>query len=177
MTVLRNRTVAWAVLALVIAITTPLSGRVPIQKDKAAAENVYYHGVNNDDLCIDYDLKQASEAAKSLAAVCDAMGIENTLAQEASAVLSTTDISDRYDAFSTLSASFHAAVSKLENASLSDADAKKVAGYAAEFKSRENTIEHDAYNDYADAYNASISSFPANIISAVGGVGELEAFR
>ena len=177
MTVLRNRTVAWVVLVLVVLITTPLSGRVPLMKGRNAAENVFYHGANNDDLCIDYDLKQAAEAAKSLSAVCEANGVETALAAQAVPVASETDISDRFDAFQELSASFHAAVAKLDGMTLSDKDAKKIAGLDAEYKSRENTIEHDGYNACAENFNATLSPFPANLISALGGVRRLEPFR
>ena len=177
MQILKNRTVAWVIFALVALSSIGISGRGSLLAAKNAAENVYYHGANNDELCIDYDLKQASEAAKSLAAISQANGIETTLSEKASTVLSTADKSDRYLAYTEMTEAFYAAYAALGNLKLEDSVSKKVSGLYAEYRSRENTIEHDPYNAAADAFNADLSTFPKNLVSVLGGVGKLEAFR
>lgn len=45
-----------------------------------------------------------------------------------------------------------------------------------EFKSRQYTIDHSAYNTVAEQYNDRAAAFPANLIGAVWGATEVERF-
>ena len=45
-----------------------------------------------------------------------------------------------------------------------------------EFKSRQYTIDHSAYNTVAEQYNDMAAAFPANLIGAVWGATEVERF-
>ena len=46
-----------------------------------------------------------------------------------------------------------------------------------EFLSREQTIGHDGYNAQAQAFNQTLSAFPASLIGSLYGVEPLEYFR
>ncbi len=190
-----NRTVAWIVLALVIALALGLSGNA---LEKNALEmrgdvlKVFYTGANGDGLSIDSDLKQRAKDAYTLAGIAGRYPAVNAaLVTKASAAQQALDaanalpqekIAARSNANADLTRAIEDLYTALNNADLSDADRKDVRSVYDNFRSHGNTIERDPYNDLAAQYNRDVqkmySGFPAGLISGFkGGAPSLELFQ
>ncbi len=180
-----NRSLAWTVFAVVVALTVVFSGGGALRAQRKAAADVFYYGVNNDGLCISADMTERVAAARNLADV--AGRYESVSADLASAVDTAADAAEadaksgELSSLATQNAALGRAVeqlyTELENASLSEADTTFALSQYKEFVSRGLTIGRDGYNARAEAFNETISSFPASVVAKVSGVGSLGLFR
>ena len=190
-----NRTVAWIVLALVIACALGLSGNA---LEKNALEmrgdvlKVFYTGASGDGLSIDSDLKQRAKDAYTLSGIAGrypevdtALVTKALTAQKAmdeANALPQEKIKVRSDANVELSRAIEDLYTALNNANLSDVDRKDVRSVYDDFKSHGNTIGRDPYNELAAQYTRDVqkmySGFPAGLIGGFkGGAPALELFE
>ena len=190
-----NRTVAWIVLALVIAFALGLSGNA---LEKNALEmrgdvlKVFYTGASGDGLSIDSDLRQRAKDAYTLAGIAgrykqvdSALIAKSSAAQKAmdeANALPQEQVRARSDANAELSRAIEDLYTALSNADLSEPDRKDARSVYDDFKSHGNTIGRDPYNELAAQYNRDArkmySGFPAGLIGGFkGGAPALELFE
>ena len=180
-----NRSLAWTVFAVAVVLTVVFSGGGALRAQRKAAADVFYYGINNDGLCISADMTERIAAARNLA---DLAGrYESVSADLASAVDSAADAAEADAKSGSLSrlATENAALGRaveqiytaLENASLSEADSTFALSQYKEFTSRGLTISRDGYNARAEAFNETISAFPASMVARFSGVSGLGLFR
>ncbi len=177
-----NRTIAWAVLAVVVLLSISLSGGKAMKDMRVEAQQVFFDGAQKDGLSINRDLDVRADKAYQLTSIAskyygasDRVLVE---AQQACQQLTDAkDIPDRHAANTRLTRAVEDLYTELEKANLSEDDKQNAYSAYKEVKSRADTISRDMYNSEARKFNDSISRFPANIISDFTGVDELQLFE
>ncbi len=179
-----NRPLAWAVLAVVVALSIVLGGGGALRGMRSEALDVFYYGVHGDNLSIYTDLDARIDCAYNLASLADRYGsIPKGYAEEARLYADALKAAEKEDIRamaadnSVLDISVESLYTELENAALSDTDATFALSQYKEFTSRALTISRDGYNAQAEEFNRQLSAFPANLVAAVSGVRELSLFR
>lgn len=176
-----NRAVAWVVFALCVIFSLSFSGGRALTNLRQDVGDIFYNGVTGDGLCIDKDLTVRSENAYNIAST--ASGYASI---DAALVSAAKDASNELAAAETIGARYAANVkcqravedlyTAIDNASLSEKDSAFAYKEYKEFQSRADTISRDPYNQRAQAFNQTLSGFPASLLGGLQGVKPLELF-
>ena len=180
-----NRSLAWTVFAVVVALTVVFSGGGGLRTQRKAASDVFYYGANNDGLCIANDMNERIAAARNLADLAGRYAsVEasfatavNTAASAAEADAKSGDLASLATENASLGRAVEQLYTELENTALSETDSTFALSQYKEFTSRGLTISRDTYNARAEAFNEVIGSFPASVVARLSGVSGLGLFR
>lgn len=188
MKLLENKGLSILIMIVLILGGFWLGGYRSLSSLYGDAERVFFTGEDGDGICIENDLSERASAAVNMVTIARKYAGESqevqTLASAAAdlnAVLnssgtSSRDISARLSANSALDTAMTGLYRSLENSGLSEQDEAYRQRLYADFNSRGDTISHDPYNGYAQAYNQVLDGFPANLIAAVTPVNEAVIF-
>lgn len=180
MQVLKKRSVAWCVLAVVVLLSLSLSGGGTLREEYRDTQRIFYEGMHRDGLSIDNDLKARALAAQRLCAIAADNALDAALieAVETSALEVAADgaISARYASNEALTRAFDAVYDALTRSSASADDLLEASKQQAEFLSRADAISRDIYNEKAQAFNRTRNTFPTQFIALLSGVPELALF-
>lgn len=181
MQVLKRRSVAWCVLAVVVLLSLSLSGGGALRDYRNETLDIFTLGINDDGLSIENDLAVRAETATALATEAGNSGIDEALVsavrQAAADLSAATGISAKYRANAALDEAVDALAAQIKTASISQAEKETLGRYSAELRSRADTIRRDVYNEKAAQFNDSLSAFPASFIAMISGVGPVELFQ
>lgn len=176
-----NRTIACAVLAVVIIATILFGGGGALRQQRGELVSQY----NASSFSISAELLEMRSNAvkvhslaskypaadqKQLSALSQAIGALD-------AACSTGSVNDQYNASLQLSTILEVCYTNASALALSDADAGDLRYAYRNFTSAQLRITHDAYNDLAAGFNAKLARFPANLIGALCGVKPLGLFQ
>lgn len=176
-----NRILACFVALVVVLITILASGGGRLGAQRAAAEELFYHGKNGSGQCIQSDINARLDAACNLITVAGRYmqsGDEKVAALEAAtqALQSAQGISALYEANQALDEPTEALYQALNALSLSDRDESLVQKQYVNFTSRADSIRRDSYNESARQYNQERAGMPASLIASLTGNEPLQLF-
>lgn len=181
MKLLNNKGLSILLMVALIIAGFWLGGYRSLHSLYGKAEAVFFHGEDNDGICIANDLSERAAAATNLVTVArkySQNGAEDlqtacTAVSDAVAQLQAvgTDIAECLIADKELEACvellYRALTQTQEETGLTEKDEAYRQRLYAEFQSRGDTISHDPYNRYAESYNQTLQRFPANLLAAV----------
>ena len=171
-----NRRLAKCVAAGVIALTILIMGPVKLSGLRKDAVNVFRYGTSTKyTVSVMNDIRQSANSANILAGMFEAvLGESDDIKQYkeiAKSLLESNDETELLSGFYSLKLLTDDLYTKYLNSSPADAaDAKKQYDV---IKSAFTTIGNDSYQALASSFNDTRSEFPANVLSALGGVSTL----
>jgi hypothetical protein len=182
MDAINNTRLAALITVILIILSVFFGANRSLSALSAKAEKVFYDGEFGDGLSIQNDLNERINLSYNLVTVAkkymdsDSSEIQavlnarnnlfeaETTSQKSWANLSLTEaVTDLYN--------------KMGQLDLSDTDEKYRNSIFESMKSRNDTISHDKYNQFADDFNKQISVYPAKFLAQITGVKELERFN
>lgn len=183
MKLFENKGISIVLMAALILAGTWLGGWRSLGSLYSKVEDVFFVGEDRDGICIENDLSERAAAAGNMVTIArkylgDSPEVQ-ALSEAASALTATgrnRDISARLSANQTLDTAMSALYQRLETETLSDQDEKYRQRLYADFNSRNDTISHDPYNQYAQEYNQVLSGFPAGLLASLTPVHEAVPF-
>ena len=183
MKLLENKAVSIVLMVVLIAAGTWLGGWKGLSSLYSKAEDVFFVGEDGDGICIENDLSERAAAAGNMVTIArkylgDSQEVK-ALSDASSALTATEknrDIATRLAANQALDTAMTALYQRLETENLSDQDETYRQRLYADFNSRNDTISHDPYNQYAQTYNQTLAGFPANLLAALTPVHEAVLF-
>ena len=178
MKLLESKAIALVLMVALIAAGTWIGGYKGLNSLYSQAEDVFFTGEDGDGICIANDLSERAIAAQNLvtiasnyAGVQDATSAVTSAAAELSAELSSTAQNGKIARLSDRNRKLDTAMTALYDAlgeeSLMAQHEKYRQSLYADFNSRNDTISHDPYNQYAQAYNQALSGFPAGLLASI----------
>lgn len=181
MTILKRRWFAFIILALTVILTVGLSGGRALSASKNEVLSVYINGADGSGLSIANDLRARADSAAEMANIAERNGAKanliNVVREKAQALLETASVKEASRLHGELGSAVGALETALEGAALSESDRTALLKNSEEFLSRGRVIDKDhVYNDKVEAFNETLSGFPANLIARIAGIGPLETF-
>lgn len=183
--VLKKRAVAGGLCAVMVLASVFGIGGAKLFAYRANIAMSYVRGVEEYDHGIVYSLDAALEEAQGIVDLCAAqLGEENAqiiAAREAIALRRNrpggTGPAEDYRA----SLALQSAITTLYNTMTFEYGTEEDIGLALQlrwmdFSAAQHILTRNSYNDAVDEYNRLAGSFPANLIGALWGAGELERF-
>lgn len=174
MKLLENKTLCVILMVVLIIGGTYLGGFKGLNGLYSDSTSVFFTGDRGDGICVANDLNQRASAAVNLVTIasnfpalqqeCEAVSQAATQLQNA---LTSQDIAAASVSNQNLQSAFTSLYQVLADQALSDTQAQYREKLYATFRSCGETISHDSYNQYAQAYNDAVSSFPASLLAAV----------
>lgn len=179
-----NRVLAWVVLA-VCAIGSVIGlGGASLVREQRALMDVFYSGVESQETSrhsMDAYLDRAAECVQVMASEAQLYLGDNCVS--ANDMLKTlADFGDddsldaRYSAYTHLQRDSDALYNAMYAADLSDADRVNFKRAYDDFWGCDKYIRKDAYREMASSFNRSLNEFPANLVSKIMGVEEMNSF-
>lgn len=173
-----NRPVACAVLTLAIAASLIFGGGGTLRDQRNAIAMQYAA----DSESISAELLEMRANANVMASIAKeyADADEAYIAEIDEALTALSEAGEPHEQFEAsqkLAAAVENVYSDLSGLGLSDMDAADVRYKYKNFTSAQLRISHDSYNARAAEFNQKLDKFPANLLGALGGVGELSLFQ
>ena len=174
--------VAAGILAVVVVVSILLGCGRSLMGLRADAERTFFNGVQGDGIGIASDLTALSAAAYNLTTVASRYldgqdtRIQNVLTAWGD-LTAAQEVGDKYRASQTLTREVYRLSDALKHLPLSEEDENYRQSLLTEINSRNSTMSHDGYNAQAQAFNAALGGFPANLLGPLLGVRPLELFR
>ncbi|MBR4410885.1 MAG: LemA family protein [Firmicutes bacterium] len=178
MNLLNNKFLCLVLMVVLIAAGTWIGGYKGLNGLYSQAEDIFFTGERGDGICIANDLAERAAAAANLvtiasnyAGVQDEAQAVTAASAELSAELSATTRDGHIARLSERNRKLDSAMTALYNAlgeeSLMAQHEKYRQSLYADFNSRNDTISHDPYNQYAQDYNQALDGFPASLLAAI----------
>lgn len=182
MNFLKNKTFAIVIMILMIISSILIGSHRSLTSLSNDASNVFVNGVNGDGMGIQNDLNQRFELAGNLVKIADNYidmnnVIFKTMSDTRSNLTNAKTPKEKYSANIKLTDAVNELYTLLGKENLSDKDEKYRNSIYADFSSRNDTIGHDKYNEYAKNFNDTLKQYPANILSKITFVKPLELFQ
>lgn len=179
---LYNRALAFGLVIPFVLLVIVLSGGSALAKERAQTESVFYDGVEGDGLSIRHDLDARLDAAYNMLTLAQRSNLRDdplleAIRQDHAALTEDVGIAESYALDQALDRDVKQLYARAEEMGLSEEDQRLLEKQYYEFLSREQTIGHDGYNAQAQAFNQTLSAFPASLIGSLYGVEPLEYFR
>lgn len=182
MKLLESKGLAILIMAALIIGGFWLGGYKSLSSLYHEVESVFFTGEDGDGICIANDLTERETAAANLLTIARKyMGDCDVIRQlsEAAAALGAAgegDIETRLTANQALDTAMEEMYRGLGELNLSEKDEAYRQRLYADFNSRGDTISHDPYNRYAQAYNETLDGFPASLLAAITPVHKATIF-
>ncbi len=174
MKLFENKAISLVLMVVLIAAGTWIGGYKGLNGLYSEAEDVFFTGERGDGICIANDLAERAVAAQNLVTIASnyaGVQAETQAVTAASAELSSAvkgqNIAVLSEKNQKLDTAMTALYNALENQTLTEQHEKYRQSLYADFNSRNDTISHDPYNQYAQRYNQTLSGFPASLLAAV----------
>ena len=179
MKLLESKGLCLVLMVVLIVSGTWISGYRGLSRLYSQAEDVFFTGERGDGICIANDLSERAVAAANLVTIASGYsGAKEAAAAvtEASAELSTElkasgqsggTIALLAEKNQKLDTAMTALYNALGEEQLSANHEKYRQSLYADFNSRNDTISHDPYNQYAQAYNQALDGFPASLLASI----------
>lgn len=174
MKLLENKAICLVLMVVLIAAGTWIGGYKGLSGLYSDVEEVFFTGEDRDGICIANDLAERATAAVNLftiasnyAGVQDETQAVSAASADLSAAIQREDIAALSEKNQKLDTAMTALYNALGEESLSEQNEKYRQKLYADFNSRNDTISHDPYNQYAQEYNQALSGFPAGLLAAV----------
>ena len=178
MNLLNNKFLCLVLMVVLIAAGTWIGGYKGLNGVYSQAEDVFYTGEDGDGICIANDLKERAIAAANLVTIAsnypdvkDAASAVSEASAELSAELAATTHDGKIAGLSQRNQKLDTAMTALYQAlgeeNLTQQHEKYRQSLYADFNSRNDTISHDPYNQYAQAYNQVVKGFPAGLLASI----------
>jgi len=174
MKLLENKAICLVLMVCLIAAGTWIGGYKSLNGLHRQAEDVFFTGERGDGICIANDLSERAAAAANLVTIAGnyaGLSEEAQAVSAASAELTSALGRNRIDALADanrkLDTAMTALYSGLGEHQLTQQHEKYRQSLYADFNSRGDTISHDPYNTYAQAYNDALEAFPAGLLASI----------
>lgn len=179
MKIFENKIICIVLMVVLIAGGLFIGGMKGLNSLYGDSEDVFFIGIDKDGICVANDMTERVSAATNMvtiarkyeatapAACRQAITYVTTSAASLESALAARSISDAVSANKTLDMSVTDLYRELENLSLSVKDSDYIQSLYADFNSRNDTISHDPYNQYATEYMQALNDFPADLIASV----------
>ena len=168
MKLLESKVLCIVLMLALIAGGFFLGGTMKLNGLYADAEKVFLTGEDGDGICIANDLAERANAATNLVTIASKYsGVKDEAAKVTSAVAAlktANEIGEKKEANSNLDVAVEGLFKALEDETLTSNDETYARRLYTNFNSRNDTISHDPYNNYAVEYNETIAAFPANLL-------------
>lgn len=144
---------------------------------------IFYNGVDNDGYGIQSELDRMIDSSSNLLSMASLYFIDDDIqlvddASQALSTLSNTDgIKAKYQAYLDLDTKISLVYYALANYDLTQVHQVSKTTLYYDIAEVKEQIGHNEYNNYVDDYNAVLNNFPANILSKVTFISNVETFR
>lgn len=170
-----NQTIAYAVLALAIALSLIFGGGGALMDKRTDVDRVYHAASES----ISAELHEMRDNAVTLESLAKKYAVDS--AADLTAAIGVLDSSEgvaaEYAASLQLDSAVEQVYTDLTGVSLSSMDAEDARYKYKNFTSAQLRISHDPYNELAAEFNGQLSAFPANLLGMLRGVKPLELFQ
>ncbi len=161
-------------LMLILIIAGSFAGcKLTLHSFYSDVEKIFFHGQDNDGVCIENDLSRRAEDTVNLVTIARKYSSDESLLADAEKcaadLTAAAEIGDKKASDDRLTAAFTALYEEMGNYGLSENDEKYRSRLYADFRSRGETISHDPYNAAAAEYNAKLKAFPASLVNRFSG--------
>jgi len=182
MNLLYRKNIGILVMVLLMLFSALTGTHRGLSKLQGKAEAVFQLGEAGDGIGIQSDLNERLDLAYNLVTI----GRKYLSAEDPmlTKVLGTREQLEqaqspkaKYEANAALSLAVTDLYKELKGRSLSAVDAPYPDKLYAEFNSRNDTISHDPYNQYASEFNEKLEAFPASVLSKLVFIGPLELYQ
>lgn len=178
-----NRPVAWAVLAVCVLGSIVGFGGGSVAKDRADLIDLFNRGTNAGSTTIEsmdaYLDKSANQASVMANEALMLLGNDNAVAQEMLSLVDTvssgSDLDARYEAYLTLQKDSDALYNVIYE-QFDNAQKKNFKMAYDDFWEQEKFIKRDEYRSKAAEFNNELKGFPADLITSIRGVKQLNSF-
>ena len=179
MKIFENKTICIILMVVLIAGGLFIGGMKGLNGLYGDVEDVFFLGVDRDGICVANDMAERVSAATNMVTVARKyestapaecrQAIENVNSASASleSALSAEKIADAVGANKILDLAVSDLYREMGNLNLSGKDEDYRQNLYADFNSRNDTISHDPYNQYAQEYTDVLDGFPAGLIASV----------
>lgn len=172
--------------ARIIALILVLAAVVGLGGGKLAAKAadvraLYEQGMRGDGLSIASDLNARANAAANILAMAESLlGQDDALVTEARAALDGLNAAEgpaaQYQANARLASAVDALYQQLVPLAEKEGKADTLQTQWSEFLSRQDIIQHDGYNEAAQAFNETLGGFPAVLLGGIWQIEKVELF-
>ena len=180
----RKRFFAWMVLgACALAGIFGLGG-LHLQRSRAAVLDVFYGGAapaQDGQTSMNALLNRAGRCAQTMAAeALYYLGTDDDAARRmlssADSLCTSAEINDRHAAYMRIRSEADALLNAMYALNILDGERVNFKRAYDDFWRCDHFIRRDPYREMAAQYNRSIQAFPASMVAAVAGTGELNSF-
>ena len=177
----KNQSTAILIMILMILGSAFLGSRSSLMELRTKAEQVFLLGSEGDGIGIQNDLEERSAAAYNMTVIArnylsEGDAVIQAVLEAREELAAAEGPGEKYEADQELETAVKDLKAKLEGLELTEKDAPYPQRLYTDFLSRGETISHDPYNSLAADFNEALKEFPANILSRLTGVKELELF-
>jgi hypothetical protein len=182
MNLFKNKTFSIIIMIVMIIASILIGSHRSLTGLSVDASNVFISGANGDGMGIQNDLNQRFELSGNLVKITDNYidinnSIFKTISDARSSLTTAETPKEKYNANIKLTEAVNELYTLLGKENLSDKDERYRNSIYSDFCSRNDTIGHDKYNEYAKKFNDTLKQFPANILSKLTFVKPLELFQ
>ncbi|MBQ4650657.1 MAG: hypothetical protein IJB73_08150 [Firmicutes bacterium] len=187
MKIFENKVICIILMVVLIAGGLFVGGAKGLNGLYKDVAEVFFVGIDNDGICVANDMSERISAATNMVTVArkyestvpascrQAIDYVNTAAASVDSALNARDIAEAVAANKILDTAVADLYREMGDLSLSDKDEDYRQNLYADFNSRNDTISHDPYNQYAQEYMAALDGFPAGLIAAIMPIKEAAA--
>ena len=179
MKIFENKIICIVLMVVLIAAGLFIGGMKGLNGLYGEVEEVFFLGVDRDGIGVANDMTERVSAATNMVTIArkyeatapaecrQAIESVNTAAASLESALSAEKIADAIGANKILDLAVSDLYREMGNLNLSDKDEGYRQNLYADFNSRNDTISHDPYNQYAQEYTDVLDGFPASLIASV----------
>lgn len=179
-----NRTLAWIVAAVCIIGSVFGLSNLRVAGDRNKVEQVFYEGGEkgvSTRHSMDKYLDDAAENAALMASEAelhlnDAQDTIEEMTALSAVVSDDRDLNKRYEAYNTLKKDADVLYNAMSKAGITGDAFKNFKLAYDDFFGADKFIQKDAYHALASDFNKTLTGFPANLITGIGGVKALNTF-
>ena len=177
-----NRKLAWAVLALAVALTVLFSCAAGLRRERSHALDTFYEGTQGDGLSAYNDLQKRAECAYNLLTLATKYNRNDTegaraLTAARRALLDAQTIAEMAEANRALTEAASLIYSENDSYGMTEQDDRLFERQITEIISRGETISHNDYDPQAERFNKRLSGFPRGVVSALMGIEPLDRIK
>jgi len=187
MKILENKGICIILMVVLIAGGLFIGGMKGLNGLYGDVEEIFFVGIDKDGICVANDMSERVSAATNMVTIArkyestmsasgrQAIEYVNNAAGSLESALSSASISGAVDANKLLDLAVSDLYREMGVLGLSGKDEDYRQNLYADFNSRNDTISHDPYNQYAQEYMKSLGGFPASLIASLMPVCEAPA--
>lgn len=178
MKILESKGICIILMIVLIAGGFLLGGYAGLSGQYQKAADVFFLGENRDGICAANDMAERAAALTNMQTIAKKYpAVADSVLEAASSALNAYtraegDILDMFEANAAMEVAMSELMLETDDGMLSAKDESYRQKLYTEFNSRNDTISHDPYYNYAAAYNEILGRFPASLIEALTPVKE-----